>query len=62
MEEEGNNGDDTACVNYLTRADDILATDCLRGNLVCNLIQSYCVVLIICGLLLSLYFILYFDP
>ncbi|KAH0970234.1 hypothetical protein GBA52_022390 [Prunus armeniaca] len=30
MEEEGNNGDDTVCVNYLTRADDILATDCLR--------------------------------
>lgn len=37
MEEEGNNGDDTVCVNYLTRADNILATDCLRGNLACNL-------------------------
>lgn len=32
IEEEGNNGDDSLCVRYLTQVDEILTTDCLKGN------------------------------
>ncbi|XP_068345228.1 dicer-like protein 4 [Pyrus communis] len=33
IEEEGNNGDDSLCVRYLTQVDGILTTDCLKDSI-----------------------------